>query len=75
MKVEEYFRSYPGSNACYQSADGLIFHQEGDARLHAKSLDEKEVQAFARKKEAAPVEEVAEDIAEPAKPKAKRASK
>lgn len=40
MKSEEYFKSYPGSKACHQTSDGLIFHQEGDARLHAKSLED-----------------------------------
>lgn len=37
-KVSEYFKSYPGSKKCYQTSDGFIFHQEGDAMLHARSL-------------------------------------
>ncbi|HOZ95399.1 MAG TPA: hypothetical protein PLS07_00620 [Niabella sp.] len=36
-KVQEYFDSYPGSKECFETADGMLFHQEGDARLHQTS--------------------------------------
>lgn len=43
MNPEEYFKGYPASKKCHQTSDGLIFHQEGDARLHAQSLEDDEV--------------------------------
>lgn len=42
-KVTEYFAQYPGSNKCHQTSDGLIFHEDGDAHLHARSLVDKTV--------------------------------
>lgn len=39
MKPSEYFKDYPQAKQCFETSDGLIFHQEGDARLHAKTLE------------------------------------
>jgi hypothetical protein len=43
MKPEQYFKDYPGSEKCFQTSDETIFHQKGDAHLHAKSLKDDEV--------------------------------
>lgn len=43
MNVKDYFKDYPSKTECFQTFDGLIFHQEGDANLHAHSLGKKEV--------------------------------
>lgn len=51
MTVKQYFESYPASKKCFQTSDGLIFHQEGDANLHAKSLDSDLVKTFKRGEE------------------------
>ncbi len=59
MKVEEYFKSYPASKVCYQTSDSLIFHQEGDARLHAQSLEDDEVKTH-KKTSAKNGEEISE---------------
>lgn len=44
MKAEQYFKDYPGKKECFQTSDGLIFHEEGDAKLHAQGLEDKEVE-------------------------------
>lgn len=33
-QVQSYFKDYPGSDQCFETTDGLLFHQEGDANLH-----------------------------------------
>lgn len=43
MKPSEYFKDYPQAKECFSTSDGLIFHQEGDARLHAKTLENDKV--------------------------------
>jgi hypothetical protein len=43
MEVSQYFKDYPGSKKCYKTSDGLIFHEEGDANAHAKSLSASKV--------------------------------
>ncbi len=49
MDVKQYFKDYPGSKQCFQTSDSLIFHEEGDARLHAKSLEDKDVKTHQAK--------------------------
>lgn len=33
-KVKSYFKDYPVSDKCFETADGTLFHQEGDANHH-----------------------------------------
>lgn len=47
-KVSEYFEQYPQRKVCFQTSDGLLFHEEGDAKLHANSLENKEVESHKR---------------------------
>lgn len=60
-QVEEYFKNYTGSNYCYTTSDGLVFHEQGDARLHANSLEDKEVEQHKRKSATLPKEEDLQD--------------
>ena len=41
--VKEYFKDYPGKNQCFETSDGQLFHEKGDANLHAGSLKNDEV--------------------------------
>ncbi len=60
-QVEEYFTNYTGSSVCYTTSDGLVFHEQGDARLHANSLEDKEVVQHKRKLATLPKEEDGQD--------------
>lgn len=42
-QVTQYFKDFPGKSKCFTTSDGLVFHENGDANLHATSLDDKEV--------------------------------
>lgn len=42
-KVQEYFTLYPANTECFETSDGTLFHNQYDANLHAKSLDDKDV--------------------------------
>jgi hypothetical protein len=42
-KVKEYFNNFPASVKCFQTSDGFIFHEKGDAQMHTATLDDKEV--------------------------------
>lgn len=65
MKPEQYFKDYPGKQQCFQTADGLIFHEEGDARLHARGLEYEEVARHEREAEPEPVREGTNQDGEP----------
>lgn len=56
MKPNEYFKDYPGKAKCYQTADGLIFHEKGDAQYHADGLKDKDVTTHKNKVEVAEAE-------------------
>lgn len=68
MKPEQYFKDYPGKKECFQTSDGLIFHEKGDAHMHGDHLKDTEVTKFKSGKktelnEAADAELTAEEIA------------
>ncbi len=33
-KIQTYFKEYPASTQCFEAADGMVFHEEGDAGMH-----------------------------------------
>jgi hypothetical protein len=43
-QVESYFKDYPESKECFTTADGQVFHKQEDANLHARSLEDKDVE-------------------------------
>ena len=55
--VKNYFKDFPASKKCFTTADGLVFHEQGDANLHAASLDDKEVVPHDAAKYAKPAKE------------------
>lgn len=57
-KVQQYFKDYPTKTACFETADGTIFHQIGDANLHAASLKNNEVVCHKAVADKAPVPKV-----------------
>lgn len=46
--VQEYFKTYPKSDECFQTSDGFIFHNSHDASANASSLKDKKVKHFER---------------------------
>ncbi|WP_346236151.1 hypothetical protein ABDK00_016910 [Niabella insulamsoli] len=41
--IQSYFKDYPGRDKCYETADGIIFHEKGDANMHqSETLKSKE---------------------------------
>lgn len=42
-KVQQYFKDFPASEKCFETGDGLIFHERGDANMYASGLTDKEV--------------------------------
>ena len=56
-QVEEYFKTY-AANDCYSTADGFVFHEKGDAQLHAQSLKDHTVTPHSRFKTAPVIEHV-----------------
>jgi hypothetical protein len=42
--VKNYFKDYPGKEKCFTTTDGLVFHEKGDANMHAATLTDKEVE-------------------------------
>lgn len=42
-KVELYFSSYPTSNQCFETSDGLLFHEKPMAETHGATLKDKKV--------------------------------
>lgn len=42
-KPEQYFNAYPLSNVCYETSNGLLFHEKSVAQEHAASLSNKSV--------------------------------
>lgn len=47
-KIKNHFDSHPNRNVVFETSDGLLFHQDGDAALHAKGLDSKAVTTHLR---------------------------
>ncbi len=45
-RVKSYFKDYPNSKGCAQTADGTIFHEESDAKNYAVTLDDKTVKWY-----------------------------
>ncbi len=35
-KTQTYFDDYPGSDQCFETEDGVLFHQQSDAELHRR---------------------------------------
>lgn len=56
--VKRYFKDYPASNVVFETNDGLLFHQDGDAALHAKDLKIKTVTTHLRENAAIDPREV-----------------
>lgn len=46
--AKEYFKHYKKSDECHQTADGFIFHNDYDARAHARSLSDKKIEKHTR---------------------------
>ncbi|MBS1745448.1 MAG: hypothetical protein JST21_04690 [Bacteroidetes bacterium] len=42
-KIKTYFKDYPHKEKVFETSDGLMFHEKGDAHLHAQGLKDKEV--------------------------------
>lgn len=57
MKANEYFKDYPGKTKCFETSDGLIFHEKGDAQYHADGLKDNEVVMHKNKAAVVEVEE------------------
>jgi hypothetical protein len=49
-KPEYYFNAYPLSNVCYETSNGLLFHEKSDAHTHAALLTDKTVNTHKRTK-------------------------
>ncbi len=43
MNAKSYFTDHPSKTEVFETSDGLLFHQDGDAALHAKTLKDKEI--------------------------------
>jgi len=75
--VKEYFKDYPAKDKCFETSDGLLFHEKGDANYHANSLKDKEVKTHNATKYALPAEDEqakAESDAKKAEAAAKKAA-
>ena len=59
-KVQDYFKDFPASERCFETVDGLIFHERGDAKFHADGLNDKEVTEHLAVKNVPAKKEVAE---------------
>lgn len=46
-QVNAYFATH-SKDECYTTCDGMVFHQKGDAQLHAQSLKDKTVARHTR---------------------------
>lgn len=58
-KVKSYFKDYPGSNECFETADGILFHQEGDANWHQTGTLKSKAPVKKHYRNAAPVADLA----------------
>lgn len=47
-KVKRYFKTYPKSDACFETSDGMLFHRHSDASAHAATLKDKKVTPYNR---------------------------
>lgn len=47
-RIKHYFKTYPESNECHETSDGMIFHKRHAADAHAASLADKKVQGYRR---------------------------
>jgi hypothetical protein len=43
-QVDEYFKDYPASKQCFTTSDSFVFHEKGDAGMHAQTLKDKTVE-------------------------------
>lgn len=47
-KAKAFFQDHAASNVVFETSDGLLFHQDGDAMLHAKTLANKNITTHLR---------------------------
>jgi|GEM_PF-4785451 len=50
-QVSAYFKDYSLSNQCFTTSEGFVFHEKGNANLHAQSLQDKKVETHKRENE------------------------
>jgi len=48
-KIAHYFATYKDSKECFSTSNGFLFHKEHDAKAHADTLGDKEVEKHDRK--------------------------
>ena len=46
--VKSFFKDHPASKVVFSTADNMLFKEDGDAALHAKSLGKDEVKTHKR---------------------------
>ncbi len=51
QRVQDYFETYPNSQECFETSDGFLFHQDYDAKAHARNLKDKSFSRIERGKE------------------------
>mgnify|MGYP001274392159 CR=1 FL=1 len=73
-QVKQYFKDFPTRKECFVTSDGLIFHEKGDANMHAATLENNQVVAHLRTS-SAPTTIEADAVKAPAVKKAPKAAK
>jgi hypothetical protein len=54
--ISAYFQDYPKSNKVFETSDGYLFHEVGDAKLHADTMANNNIEEHSRPAEAEDVD-------------------
>lgn len=46
--VEDYFKTHPNSNECFETSDKLLFQSKENAKAHGATLDDKVITPWQR---------------------------